>query len=75
MLADLSLLSLAVWEPWKAGLASWLMGVGVGVDMGIETISTSTSTSPDAGVLFEDDVDWSSQISPLPSPARPHHDE
>jgi hypothetical protein len=73
MLADLGLPSLAVWESWKAGLASWLMGVGVG--MGIKTISTSTSTSPDAGVLFEDDADWSSQISPLPSPARPHHDE
>jgi hypothetical protein len=71
MLADLGLPSLAVWESWKAGLASWLMGVGVGV--GIKT--TSTSTSPDPGVPFEDDVDWSSQISPLASPARPHHFE
>jgi hypothetical protein len=70
MLADLGLPSLAVWESWKAGLASWLMGVGGG--MGMKT--TSTSSSPDLGVLFEDDVDWSSQISPLPSPARPHHD-
>jgi hypothetical protein len=69
MLADLRLPSLAVWESWKAGLASWLMGVG----MGIKTISTSTS--PDPGAPFEDDLDWSSQISPLPSPARPQHDE
>jgi hypothetical protein len=69
MLADLRLPSLAVWELWKAGLASWLMRV----DMGIKPISISTS--PDPGAAFEDAVDWSSQISPLAWPTRPHHDE